>query len=125
VRAAARRLSHVAGKPAAGIGAGHDDSGRPASNDGDVTMQRTTRLCSLETAVGKTAECPEDACPFWEPGGAALGGRCAFEQLGVTADEGLAAWLLEIRGRLESARSVEDERALRSAFHHLLNSSRE
>jgi hypothetical protein len=90
-----------------------------------MTTQQITRLCSLETAVGRSEACPEDACPFWEPGGAALGGRCAFEQLGVAADEELAAWLLEIRGRLESASSAEDERALRSAFHHLLNGSPE
>jgi hypothetical protein len=90
-----------------------------------MTTQQITRLCSLETAVGRSEACPEDACPFWEPGGAALGGRCAFEQHGVAADEELAAWLLEIRGRLESASSAEDERALRSAFHHLLNGSPE
>jgi hypothetical protein len=90
-----------------------------------MTTQQTPRLCSLEAAVGRTGKCPEDSCPFWEPGGAALGGRCAFEQLGIDADAGLAAWLLEIRGRLESVSSAEEERAVRSAFHHLLNDSSE
>ena len=90
-----------------------------------MTIQQTPRLCSLEVAVGRAGACPEDACPFWEPGGAALGGRCAFEQLGVTPEAGPAAWLLEIRGRLEAASSAEDERALRAAFHHLLNDSSE
>ena len=84
-----------------------------------------TRLCSLEAAVGKTAACTEDACPFWEPGGAALGGRCAFEELGISADAGLATWLLEIRGRLEAASSVDEERALRSAFHQLIAGTKE
>lgn len=86
---------------------------------------RETRRCSLEAAVGKTAACPEDACPFWEPGGAVLGGRCAFEALGISADTGLASWLLEIRGRLEAASSVDDERALRSAFHQLIAGTKE
>jgi len=89
-----------------------------------MTTQQA-HLCSLEAAVGKSEACPEDACPFWEPGGAALEGRCAFEQLDVTADASLAGWLLEIRGRLEEAGSVEEERAVRTAFHHLLNESDE
>lgn len=84
-----------------------------------------TRHCSLKTAVGETEACPEGACPFWEPGGAALGGRCAFEALRVTPDAALATWLLEIRSRLEATSSVEEERALRSAFHQLLNGSNE
>jgi hypothetical protein len=90
-----------------------------------MTIQQTTRLCTLEATVGKFEACPEGACPFWEPGGAALGGRCAWEQLGVAADDRLAPWLLEIRGRLEAASSVEEDRAVRSAFHHLLNESGE
>ena len=53
-----------------------------------------------------------------------LGGRCAFERLDITADASLAAWLLEIRGRLEDRRSDEEERALRAAFHRLLSDSR-
>jgi hypothetical protein len=85
----------------------------------------TTRLCSLEAAVGKHKACPEDACPFWEPGGAALGGRCAFEQVHITADAALADWLLDVRGQLEAASSVDEERTMRSAFHHLLNESDE
>lgn len=84
-----------------------------------------TKLCSLEAAVGRSQACPEDACPFWEPGGAALAGRCAFEELGISADAGLAAWLLEIRGRLEATSSVEEDRALRAAFHHLLAETKE
>jgi hypothetical protein len=83
------------------------------------------RVCSLEAVVGKTEACPESACPFWEPGGAALSGRCAFERRGLSADARLASWLLEIRGRLEDASSVEEERVLRSAFRHLLNDSDE
>jgi hypothetical protein len=88
-----------------------------------MAIQDPPRHCSLEAVVGKPEACPEDACAFWEPGGAALNGRCAFEQLGLSADARSASWLLEIRGRLEAAGSAEEERAIRSAFHHLLNGS--
>ena len=90
-----------------------------------ATIEETTRLCSLAFAAGKAEACPEGACPFWEPGGAALGGHCAFERLGVSADAELASWLLEIRGRLEAASSAEEERAVRHSFHRLLSESRE
>jgi hypothetical protein len=91
------------------------------------TTEQTTRLCSLEAVIGKTEACPEDACPFWEPGGAALGGRCAFEQLGLEADAGLATWLLEIRERLATASTPEDPAIaeVRSLFRHLLSDSAE
>ena len=123
MRAAAKRPSCITGKAAAAIGAAHDACTLPAADDAGMTIQQMTRLCSLEAAVGRSEACPEDACPFWEPGGAALGGRCAFEQLGIEADQELAAWLLEIRGRLETVSTAEEERAVRSAFHHLLNDS--
>jgi hypothetical protein len=86
-----------------------------------MTAEQTTRLCSLASTVGKPQACPEGACPFWEPGGAAVGGRCAVEHLGVAADAALAQWLLEIRDRLAVSSSEEEERAMRSVFHHLLN----
>ena len=84
-----------------------------------------TRLCSLEATVGKLEACPEGECPFWEPGGAALGGRCAFEELDITADVPLAAWLLELRGRLATAESTVAADAARSLFYHLLDGSGE
>jgi hypothetical protein len=90
-----------------------------------ATRQTAVRLCALEAAVGTARACPEDGCPFWEPGGAALGGRCPFEGLAVAADPGLAEWLLEIRERLARANSSEDETATRSLFRHLLNDSSE
>ena len=90
-----------------------------------MVTEQPTRLCSLDAAVGKREACPGDACPFWEPGGAALGGRCAVEELGVVADAALATWLLEIREGLAAASSDEEERAMHSVFHHLLNDSSE
>ena len=90
-----------------------------------MEIEDTTRLCTLEAAVGKVEACPEGACAFWEPGGAALAGRCAFEELDVTADAALATWLLEIRGRLASAESTAAADAAHSLFSHLLNESLE
>ncbi len=86
-------------------------------------IESTTHLCSLEAAVGRHEACPEGACPFWEPGGAALDGRCAFEELDITADAALATWLLEIRERLASSESTVAADAARSLFRHLLNGS--
>ena len=85
----------------------------------------TTRLCSLESAVGRHEACPEGACPFWEPGGAVLDGRCAVEQLDLADDAALAAWLLELRERLASAESTAAVDAAHSLFSHLLNESDE
>jgi hypothetical protein len=88
-------------------------------------MEQTTRLCSLEAAVGRLEVCPEGACPFWEPGGVALAGRCAFEQLDVAADVPLATWMLEVRERLASAESTAAADEAHSLFSHLLNESSE
>ena len=96
-----------------------------ARKDGGMAVERTTRLCSLEAAVGKAEACPEGGCPFWEPGGAVLGGRCAFEELDVEADVALATWLLEIRERLASAESTAAADEARNLFSHLLNDSAE
>jgi hypothetical protein len=83
----------------------------------------STHLCSLEAAVGgKANACPEGECPFWEPGGAVLAGRCAFEKLDVEADAALASWLLEIRERLAASESTVAADAARSLFAHLLGS---
>ena len=90
-----------------------------------MTIGYETRLCSLEGVVGKVEACPEGACPFWEPGGAVLGGRCAFEELDVAADAALATWLLEIRERLASAESTVAADEARRLFGHLLNESSE
>jgi hypothetical protein len=90
-----------------------------------MVIEHGTHLCSLEAAVGEAEACPEDDCPFWEPGGAVLGGRCAFEQLDVAADAALATWLLELRERLAVAESTVGAAAARSLFRHLLNGSAE
>lgn len=90
-----------------------------------MATEHSTRVCTLEETVGTHGACPEGACPFWEPGGAVLGGRCAFEALDVTADAALANWLLEIRERLGSAESTVAADEARTLFRHLLNGSEE
>jgi hypothetical protein len=90
-----------------------------------MAIDCATRLCSLEAAVGKWEACPRGACPFWEPGGAALDGRCAFEQLDVAADADLAAWLLDLRERLATAESTAATDEVHRLFSHLLNDSAE
>jgi hypothetical protein len=58
--------------------------------------------CALEAATGRSVPCPEEACPFWEPGGAALPGACVLERVRVevTGRPDLARLLLEVRERL-------------------------
>jgi hypothetical protein len=81
--------------------------------------------CRLEQAVGVACACPESACPFWEPGGAVLAGRCAFEQLDLAGRPEIAAELLQIRAVLELAETADAERRARSRFYRLLNESRD
>jgi hypothetical protein len=118
-------LGDPTGKAASRIRARPDAFARIDGEDGRMAIESTMRLCSLEATVGKLEACPEGACPFWEPGGAALDGRCAFETLDVGADAALAGWLFEIRERLASAESTVAADAARSLFSHLLNESAE
>ncbi len=86
---AARRLPVAA--------AGRMPAWKPSTRHGSARSKRPS---------ARSRPVPEDACPFWEPGGAALVGRCAFEELDVAADAALATWLLELRERLASAEST-------------------
>ncbi len=65
--------------------------------------RRESRRCRLQYAAGRIEACPEDACPFWEPGGAVLDGRCAIEQLDLKAGPELVSSLVTLREDLESA----------------------
>lgn len=80
----------------------------------------TTR-CALEQAVGRSAPCPESECAFWEPGGAVLAGRCAFERLDLSRWPEVVSELLQVRGLLEPPVSAESEREARHLLHRLLN----
>jgi hypothetical protein len=80
-------------------------------------------LCRLQHAAGRIETCPEERCPFWEPGGAALAGRCAVEQVDLSGRQQLAAWLLRIRTQLELASTREQEDQVRRLFYRLLASA--
>lgn len=80
------------------------------------------KQCTLSVAArGAVQACPEERCVFWEPGGAVLEGKCLIERLGVAVDDAeLAAYLLETRERLESARDLaEAEQAHREFARRL------
>ena len=53
--------------------------------------------CALETALGRSVPCPEEACPLWERGG------CALDRASVELRErpDAAALLLALRDRLD------------------------
>jgi hypothetical protein len=82
-----------------------------------------TGLCALERAVGRSELCPEGGCPFWEPGGAVLSGRCAFEQLDLSGRPDVAKELLRVRELLEPPASADAGGEARHLLHHLLNES--
>ena len=82
-----------------------------------------SRICALEQTMGRIVPCPESACAFWEPGGAVLPGRCAFDRLDLSGRPEVAAELLRIRVLLESPASAAAEQDLRHRFHKLLNES--
>jgi hypothetical protein len=63
-------------------------------------------LCRLHAALGHAEPCTTECCPFWEPGGAVLEGRCAFEQLDLAGRPELAALLLRARQALANAQAV-------------------
>lgn len=79
--------------------------------------------CRLNEALGVAEECPEEACPFWEPGAAVLAGRCTFEGLDLSGRGDLAAYLLRLRADLRTAETNE-EREMRRLFYRRLNAGR-
>ena len=45
------------------------------------------KQCQLQAAVGRTLECPEAACPFWEQDTSGDEAGCGFDRLGITFDD--------------------------------------
>ncbi len=86
-----------------------------------MPTQTQPRLCKLQYAVGRVEECPESACPFWDPGGAVLEGRCAVDRLDLVGRPDVADWLVRIRKRLESPTTDADAEEARRLFYRLLN----
>jgi len=78
-------------------------------------------LCRLQYAAGRVEECPQDKCPFWEPGGAALPGRCALERVDLSDRPEVAHLLLTLRKRLELQESALEQQETRRLFYRLLD----
>ena len=73
-------------------------------------------LCTIEMiAEGHAARCPGDECAFWERG-------CVLSRIELELEgrPEVAQLLLDLRGELESGRTVELEEA-RSTLAHILN----
>ena len=81
--------------------------------------------CRLDALAGRDTHCSEQRCPFWEPGGAALAGRCVFDRVDLAGRSGFVAELLHIRNLLTTAAPGNDERDAWHQFHQLLNESGE
>lgn len=74
--------------------------------------------CHLQVAAGRVSTCLAEECAFWEPGGALP--ACGVERLGLVPElerqPAIAAYLLDLRGRLEP---VPNGAAARSGLHRL------
>ena len=77
-----------------------------------------TRTCTLRlSAEARTELCPRERCSFWEAGGAVVEGECVIERLGVDVRRpDLAAYLLEVRERLDGARNLREAERAHSEF---------
>lgn len=80
------------------------------------------RTCSLRLAAqGELERCPEERCAFWEAGGTVMQGTCLIERLGIEITRpDLAAYLLETRERIESARDRDEAEAAHREFSRRL-----
>ena len=83
-------------------------------------MTTEPRPCRLAAAALREETCSA-TCPFWEPGGAVLEGRCAFETVDLEGRAPLVIELLELRERLLELGVDAHVDELRSLFHRLLN----
>jgi hypothetical protein len=92
-----------------------------------MTSRVTPKQCSLRVSVGERELCPGADCAFWEEGGAVLEMGCAVERLGVPVDRrpDLARHLLELRLRVEEARTEFQRRDAHRRFSELLNLNRD
>jgi hypothetical protein len=78
------------------------------------------RDCRLAAAALRNETCTA-ACPFWEPGGAVLEGRCAFETVSFEGRGPLVIELLDFRERLLELGLDGNVDELRHIFHRLVN----
>jgi hypothetical protein len=80
--------------------------------------ESTPLTCTLRLAAeNRTEPCPRERCSFWEAGGAVVEGGCVIERLGVDVRRpDLAAYLLEVRERLDGARNLHEAERAHSEF---------
>jgi hypothetical protein len=82
------------------------------------------RLCVLEqVARGEATACLETDCPFWEPGGAVLAGRCALDEVDLAGRADVARELLGVRDRLRTLHADDREKSLLLLYRRLLKTS--
>jgi hypothetical protein len=64
--------------------------------------------CTIRlVAENKTEACPRDRCLFWEAATRSTDGTCLLERLGMEVKRpDVAAYLLEVRDRLDAARDL-------------------
>ncbi len=79
-----------------------------------------THRCRL-AALAQRDEACTSSCPFWEPGGAVLEGRCAFETVELEGRAPLVMELLELRQRFRELGVDAHVQELRHAFHRIVN----
>jgi hypothetical protein len=87
-----------------------------------MTSRVSPKECSLHLVLGEHERCPGADCAFWEsPDG------CTIERLELAAlgHQELARHLLELRERLEAARTEEERREAPKRLAELLNLNRE
>ena len=78
--------------------------------------------CQLSSFGGPPHRCSADACPFWEPGGAVLDGRCAIEHLDLETWPDLVPQLRSLRDELTRLQP-DEQLGTWHRFHRLLNQS--
>jgi hypothetical protein len=73
--------------------------------------EASTRTCTLRLAAeGVVEQCPGGRCAFWDDG-------CLVDRLGPDVRRSdLAAYLLELRERLEQTRDLREAESAHSAF---------
>jgi hypothetical protein len=79
------------------------------------------QLCTLSRALGSVEECPRAWCAFWDQGGAIIEPHCSIERLGLDLSNlDLAAYILELRQALDTARSEEEAETARRQLVQLV-----
>lgn len=69
-------------------------------------MASEAKRCRIEETLGMEGVCPEEPCPFWERGGMAGYGGCAFEKVDLVNHPEIAEWLFQTRKLVETERSA-------------------